>query len=45
MFVPGVEKVGPWCLLMVRYRDIAVLTDSHLHDTYLDQIQNKKNEK
>ena len=27
---------------MVRYRDIAVLTDSHLHDTYLDQIQNVK---
>ena len=42
MFVPGVEKVCPWSLLMVRYRDIAVLTDSHLHDTYLDQIQNIK---
>jgi len=27
--VPGVEKVCPWSLLMVRYRDIAVFTDSH----------------
>ena len=40
--LPGVEKVGPWSLLMVRYRDIAILTDSHLHDTSLDQIQNIK---